>query len=272
MITFPNCKINLGLRVTGRRPDGYHDIETVMVPVQRLYDTLEIIATGKQKLVFSASGIPLDAPAEENLCVKAYRLLQEYYGIGGVKMHLHKTIPFGAGLGGGSSDAVAALRMLNRIFHLQLPFSRLESLAAELGSDTVFFLHNRPILARGRGEILTPVELDLERYFTVIIKPSFGVSTAEAYRGITPKEPEIPLPELLQQDIRTWRSNLRNDFEDTVFPLHPLLEHIKKDLYAYGAVYASMSGSGSAIFGLFEHPPRGIQFPDCFTHCEGYML
>lgn len=264
MIVFPNCKINLGLRVVRMRPDGYHDIETVMVPVHGLCDALEILPDAGDDCTFTSSGLAIDAPAEKNLCVQAYRLMRRRYGIAGVKMHLHKHIPFGAGLGGGSSDAVFALRLLSDLFALHLPDTELESLAAELGSDTVFFVRNRPMLAEGRGELLSPVKLDLSAYSIIIVKPPFGVSTAEAYAGIVPAEPECPLTEILSGGIQTWKEKLRNDFEPSVFRKYPEIAALKKGLYAAGAVYASMSGSGSAVFGLFRDipPPEHIQFPD----------
>lgn len=263
MILFPNCKINLGLRVVRKRPDGYHDIETVMVPVQGLCDALEILPDAGEGCTFTSSGLAIDAPAEKNLCVKAYDLMHRRYGIGGVKMHLHKHIPFGAGLGGGSSDAVFALRMLDETFGLNLPDMELESLAAELGSDTVFFVKNRPMLAEGRGERLTPVDVNLSGLYILLVKPPFGVSTAESYAGITPTEPKTPLTEILSADISTWKNSLQNDFEPSVFRKYPEIAAIKQSLYDSGALYASMSGSGSAVFGLFGRIPplESIQFP-----------
>ena len=272
MILFPNCKINLGLRVTAKREDGYHDLETVMIPVKGLCDALEILPAGKGGCVFSTSGLALDSPAEKNLCVGAYRLMHERYGIGGVKMHLHKHIPFEAGLGGGSSDAVFALKMLNETFALNLPDTELESLAGELGSDTVFFVKNRPMLAQGRGEILTPVELDVKRYYIVIVKPPFGVSTAEAYAGIVPSNPTIPLVKILSGSMYEWKDQLKNDFEGTVFQRYPEIAEVKQRLYACGAVYASMSGSGSAVFGLFEDEPEKVQFPGTYFVYSAPML
>jgi 4-diphosphocytidyl-2-C-methyl-D-erythritol kinase len=262
MIRFPNCKINLGLRVIRRREDGYHDIETAMVPVGGLCDALEILPDGAQGCTFTSSGLTIDAPAERNLCVRAYKLMRERYGIGGVRMHLHKHIPFGAGLGGGSADAVFVLTMLNDLFGLLLSEAKLKALAAELGSDTAFFVENRPMLATGRGEILTPVAIDLSGYRIVVVKPPLSVSTAEAYAGITPAAAEIPLAEILTGDIRTWKDTLKNDFEPVIFKKHPEIAAIKEWLYDSGAVYAAMSGSGSAVFGLFAREPETVAFPD----------
>lgn len=272
MIRFPDCKINLGLRVVAKRPDGYHEIETVMVPVPGLCDALEILPDAGEGCAFSSSGLAIDAPAEKNLCVKAYDLMRERHGIGGIKMHLHKHIPFGAGLGGGSSDAVCTLKMLDELFAVGLSESELESLAAELGSDTVFFVRNRPTLARGRGEILTPVEVNLSFYHIVIVKPPFGIRTAEAYAGIVPAEPAKPLAEILARPVIEWRENLANDFEKTLFGRYPELSRIKQKLYGAGAVYASMSGSGSAVFGLFDRRPETLQWPDSYFVYTGGML
>ena len=272
MILFPNCKINLGLRVVRKRPDGYHDIETAMVPVRGLCDALEILPDTKDGCLFSSSGLEIDAPAEKNLCVRAYELMKTRYGIGGVKMHLHKRIPFGAGLGGGSSDAVFALKMLADAFALDLPESELGLLAAELGSDTVFFVQNRPVLARGRGEVLAPIGMDLERYHGIIVKPPFGVSTAEAYAGVVPAQPDRPLTDVLSGGVHTWKGELKNDFEPSVFRRYPEIAAIKRQLYDCGAVYASMSGSGSAVFGLFDGEPEPTQFPDNYFVYSGHML
>lgn len=266
MITFPDCKINLGLHVLRRRADGFHDIETAMVPVPGLCDALEILRADAPGCTFTSSGRAIDAPAEKNLCVRAYERMRARHGIGGVKMHLHKHIPFGAGLGGGSADAAFALKMLDELFGLALPAEELKALAAELGSDTAFFIDNRPALAEGRGEVLSPLDLDLSGYTLYIVKPPFGVSTAEAYAGVVPREPERPLTELLAGDIRTWKEALKNDFEPIVFRKHPAIAALKERLYDRGALYAAMSGSGSAVFGIFGGEAEGLAFP------EGYFV
>ena len=272
MIVFPNCKINLGLRVVRKRNDGFHDIETVMVPVPGLCDALEILPGGTEGCAFSSSGLIVDAPMEKNLCVRACNLMRERYGIGGVRMHLHKYIPFGAGLGGGSADAAFVLGMLNELFAVGLPEHELESLAAELGSDTAFFTANRPALAQGRGEVLTPIGLDLRGYRILIVKPPIGISTAEAYAGITPAAAERPLADILAGDRREWKKSLKNDFEPVVFQKYPEIAAIKERLYDLGAIYAALSGSGSAVFGLFEGPPETIQWPENHFVYMGDML
>ncbi|MDR0953941.1 MAG: 4-(cytidine 5'-diphospho)-2-C-methyl-D-erythritol kinase [Rikenellaceae bacterium] len=272
MILFPNAKINLGLRVTAKRPDGYHDIETAMVPVPGLCDALEILRDEGDGCTFSTSGIAIDAPAGKNLCVRAYDLMHSRYGIGGVKMHLHKNVPFAAGLGGGSADAVFALKMLGELFTLNISEDELEALAAELGSDTPFFVRNRPMIATGRGEKLTPCDIDLSAYRVVIVKPPVGVSTAQAYARIVPAHPIQPLATLLAEDIGRWRESVHNDFEPVVFATCPELATIKERLYACGARYAAMSGSGSAIFGLFDHLPDELRFPADYFVYTGNML
>lgn len=252
MIIKARCKINLGLDVLRRREDGYHDLETVMLPVDGLYDTIEVVPSASASNEFCSLGIEVDCPAEQNLCLKAARLMQERYGVESVSITLHKRVPFGAGLGGGSSDATAVIMAMNEIFSLNLGEKTLISLAAELGSDTAFFVRSSAQLCRGRGEIMTPIEVDLRGLWLVLIKPNEGVSTREAYAGVTPCVPEIPLAERLKQPIAQWQGSVKNDFEKSVFAAHPSLATIKQQLLDAGAVYASMSGSGSTLFGLFD--------------------
>jgi 4-diphosphocytidyl-2-C-methyl-D-erythritol kinase len=262
-----NCKINLGLRVLARRDDGFHDIETVMFPVRGLYDTVSAVANlSGNRLV--ETGIQSGCPAEKNICMRALGLLQRQYGIGGATVTLHKTVPTGAGLGGGSSDAVATLRALDGVFALGLSDDTLEELGAELGSDVPFFVRNSPQLATGRGEILTPINIDLSGKWLAVVKPHVAVSTAEAYAGITPHTEEMPLSEVLRRDISEWKDLLINDFEASVFARYPELESLKRLLYAQGALYAAMSGSGSAIFGIFEGKPALRFAPSLFFHEE----
>lgn len=251
MIIKARCKINLGLDVLRRREDGYHDLETVMLPVDGLYDTIEVVPSASAGNEFYSLGIEVDCPAEQNLCLKAARLMQERYGVEGVSITLHKRVPFGAGLGGGSSDATAVIMAMNEIFSLNLDEESLISLAAELGSDTAFFVRSSPQLCRGRGEIMTPIDISLEGLWLVLIKPDEGVSTREAYAGVTPCVPDVALEERLKQPIAQWQGSVKNDFEKSVFAAHPRLAQIKQQLLDSGAVYASMSGSGSTIFGLF---------------------
>ena len=244
-----NCKINIGLDVLRRRADGYHDLSTVMVPVKGLYDVLTVEQAEESSL--SIVGIEVDCDAEQNICMKALRLMQQRYGIGDVSITLDKRIPFGAGLGGGSADGTAVILALNDIFSLGLDEVTLISLAAELGSDTAFFVRNTPQLCEGRGEIMTPIELDLAEYWLVLIKPDANVSTREAYAGVVPAIPELPLTERLQKPIAEWQGCVKNDFEKSVFAAHPIIADFKQKMIDSGATYASMSGSGSTVFGLF---------------------
>ena len=244
-----NCKINIGLDVLRRRADGYHDLSTVMVPVKGLYDVLTIEQAEESTL--SIVGIEVDCDPEQNICMKALRLMQQRYGIGEASITLDKRIPFGAGLGGGSADGTAVILALNEIFALGLDEATLISLAAELGSDTAFFVRNSPQLCEGRGEIMTPIELDLAGYWLVLIKPDANVSTREAYAGVVPAIPELSLTERLQKPIAEWQESVKNDFEKSVFAAHPIIGEIKQELIDAGATYASMSGSGSTVFGLF---------------------
>lgn len=249
-----NCKINLGLRILRRRTDGFHDIETAMFPVRELCDELSVIPHFPGSLL-TVSGNGLDCPAEDNICMHALRLMQHEYGIGDAKIKLRKAIPAGAGLGGGSSDAAFTLRALNSEFSLGLSDAGLERLAVRLGSDVPFFIRNTPQLCTGRGEVMAPMELNLSGMWLVILKPETGVSTAEAYSGITPSETGLSVQEILKRDISEWRELLVNDFEKTVFARYPAIGALKELLYDEGAVYASMSGSGSAVLGIFETPP-----------------
>ena len=245
MLLFPNAKINLGLHVIRKRPDGYHDIETLFYPVPGLCDVLELVHADRFEMHCYNAEI-----AGENLCEKAWRLLAARFDIPPVAIHLYKKIPMGAGLGGGSSDAAFTLTGLNTMFGLNLPKDELAGLAAQLGSDCAFFVYNRPMLARGRGEILTPFDISLGHAVRIYPQPVF-VSTRDAYAGITPHEPAMPLEKVLKRSIEEWKDLLVNDFEETVFARHPELATAKKSLYYNGAVYAAMSGSGSALFALY---------------------
>jgi 4-diphosphocytidyl-2-C-methyl-D-erythritol kinase len=262
-----NCKINLGLRVLGRRADGFHDIETVMFPVRGLYDTVSAVADSSGNRLIE-TGLQSGCPPEKNICMRALELLVRRYGIGGARVTLHKTVPTGAGLGGGSSDAVATLRALDDLFGLGLTDDTLEELGAELGSDVPFFVRNSPQFATGRGEILTPCEIDLSGKWLVVVKPPVGISTAEAYAGIMPHTEGMPLTEVLRRDISEWQELLVNDFEATVFALQPFLSQLKRLLFDAGALYAAMSGSGSAMFGIFEGEPTLDLDPTLFFHSE----
>jgi len=263
MIRKANCKINLGLDVLRRRPDGFHDLETVMIPVPGLCDDVEVTPTGRSGVAFETEGIPVDCPASDNICLKAFRLMQRRYGVDGVRIRLCKRVPFGAGLGGGSSDGTAVILALDELFGLRLPESELIDCAAELGSDTAFFVRNTPQLCTGRGEVMTPFPVDLGGLTLVIVKPDEGVSTREAYAGVRPHVPEVPLTERLRRPVAEWQGVVTNDFEPHVFAAHPSIRAAKERLLAAGALYAAMSGSGSAVFGLFDlrgdGPEKGAQ-------------
>ena len=235
-----------------KRNDGYHNLETIFYPV-KLSDALEIVKS--EKTEFTTSGIPIDGDSENNLVLRAYRLLQAEFDLSAVKIHLHKMIPFGAGLGGGSADAAFALKMLNRIFNLNLSTSELESYASKIGADCPFFIQNKPTFAHGIGDQFKEVKVDLSNYKVVIVKPPYSVSTAEAYRNIQPAKADFDLMNIASLPIDEWKNVIRNDFENSVFPIYPEIKEIKQKLYNAGAIYASMSGSGSAVFGIFRHLP-----------------
>ena len=251
MIVHPHVKINLGLHVLRKRPDGYHDLESLFIPWHGLHDVLEIVPAAAPEMHLYGLSLGEGGDGGDNLCMRAWQLLHECYGIPPVAIHLWKGIPAGAGLGGGSADAAFTLRMLSEMFGLGLSDELLASLAARLGSDCAFFVYNRPMVASGRGEILVPYEIDVTKFRIEVVTPPVHVSTREAYAGVTPREPAISLREALSRPLDEWREVLVNDFEPSVFAAHPELARIKADLYARGARYASLSGSGSAIFGLF---------------------
>lgn len=269
MIRKANCKINIGLDVLRRRPDGYHDLETVMLPLRELYDELTVERTHEEGCHFSQRGIVVDCPAEQNICLKAFRLMQSRYGVDGVQILLDKRVPFGAGLGGGSADGTMTLLALNELFGLHLSEEELIVLAAELGSDTAFFVRNSPQLCTGRGVEMEPIDLGmLNGLWLLLVKPDEGVSTREAYAGVRPAEPERSLRERLMAPITAWQGAVKNDFEPSVFAAYPRLQTIKEQLLECGACYAAMSGSGSTLFGLFDREPSAHPFEGLFTHCE----
>jgi 4-diphosphocytidyl-2-C-methyl-D-erythritol kinase len=247
MIAFPNAKINLGLNIVSKRPDGFHNLETCFYPV-KIFDSLEIIHS--DLFEFTHSGIE-SSTGEDNLVIKAYRAVQKKYGIGTVKIHLHKAIPMGAGLGGGSSDAAFTVKLLNELFQLDLTTKEMEEIVSPIGSDCPFFINNKAVIGKEKGNVFFPVTLSLEGYFGLLVFPPFGVSTKEAYSKVVPKTPLLPVEDIVQKDIHQWKISLNNDFEDSVFEIYPMLRDIKEQLYAHGAVYASMSGSGSTMFGIF---------------------
>jgi 4-diphosphocytidyl-2-C-methyl-D-erythritol kinase len=253
MIAFPFCKINLGLHVINKRPDGYHNIETCFYPVP-WKDVLEIIPSSTTQLFLT--GNKIEGDQRSNLCLKAYELLKKDFPIGPVDIHLHKIIPTGAGLGGGSSDGAHALSILDSLFALNLSNEKLSEYALQLGSDCPFFMTRSPMIGTSRGEVMDKSPVNLSGLNVTIVNPDVHVSTSEAYSGIAPKKPDQPLTEILQRPIAEWKSCLKNDFEETVFGKHPVIVEIKNSLYARGAAYASMSGSGSSVFGLYEKEPE----------------
>lgn len=257
MIVFPNAKINLGLRILRKRRDGFHDIESAFLPVG-LSDILEIVKVAGdhhgQSERLTLSGIPLEATVD-NLCIRVLFLLKEKYEIPEVNLHLHKRIPTGAGLGGGSSNAVFTLKALNEMFGLNLDVSTLMDYASKIGSDCPFFIINQPSLATGRGEKLEPLTLDLSGYTIILVQPGIIVNTTLAYKMVSPTEKDQPVKEVLRLAPEEWNGRLVNHFEAPVFEKYPEIAGLKETLYATGAVYASMTGSGSAVFGLFRDNP-----------------
>ena len=248
MIVYPNAKINLGLNVLSKREDGYHDISSVFYPVKECVDILEIIKS--ERFEFTRSGIEISDG--ENLCEKAWKLLDTDFGIGNVKIHLHKQIPIGAGLGGGSADASFTLKYLTELFDLNLNNKELEKYALRLGADCPFFIDNTPKLVEGIGEKMTSIDLDLSNYEIRLVNPDIHISTKEAYSGIVPKTPVLSVDKIIELPIIEWKGKLKNDFEESIFEKHQQLEGIKDELYKQGSIYSSMSGSGSIVFGIFE--------------------
>lgn len=255
MIVFPNAKINIGLQVVAKRNDGYHNLETILYPV-KLSDALEIAESVKTE--FSISGLSIDGRKQDNLVYKAYLLLKRDFKLPELKLHLHKVIPFGAGLGGGSSDAAYTLKLLNDYFELNLYHKKLKEYAAAIGADCPFFIENKPAFATGIGDHLKSINLDLSDFEIIILKPPFAVSTPEAYKNIQTKKSGFNLREIGSIPVEHWRENVFNDFETTVFSIYPQIKILKETLYKLGALYASMSGSGSAVYGIFRHLPTNI--------------
>ena len=279
MLDFPHAKINLGLNITRRRPDGYHDIETIFYPIP-IADALEVLPWGEDPTSEPESGDPrtaptvcargkcrlfryglrVEAPADSDLTVRAYSLLDEAYHLPPADIHLLKRIPMGAGLGGGSADAAYALKLLNQVFEIGLSIDELEGIAARLGADCAFFVEGRPVFAEGIGNVFTPVgHLSLAGYGIMVVKPDVFVSTREAYASVKPCRPTVSLKEIAQREPETWRELMVNDFEASIFPRFPEIASIKQRLYDGGALYASMSGSGSSVYGLFG---PGVETPD----------
>ncbi len=252
MILFSNAKINLGLFILNKREDGFHSIESLKYPIP-FCDVLEILPA--ETFSFQILGKEIKGRLEDNLIWKAYNLIKEKHDIPAVRIILQKNIPMGAGLGGGSSNASFVLKGLNEFFSLNISDEELRLIAGKLGSDCPFFISNTPQIATGKGDILRSFEINLKGKFLYLIDPEIHIGTAEAYARVSPKETKFDWEELPKMNFKFWRDALKNDFEDSIFPAHPELEKLKKQLYANGAVYASMSGSGSSIFGIFEKQP-----------------
>ena len=268
MIIFPNCKINLGLQIIRRRNDGYHDLQTVFYPT-KIYDALEVIqepgessknypampdgVTAKEALQFECTGLDVGNDPVTNLCVKAFQILKkDFPQIPSSQMHLHKTIPIGAGFGGGSADGAFTLLLLNQKFGLGISRETLLDYALQLGSDCPFFIINKPCYATGRGEFLEHISLDLSSYRFIIVHPGIHINTSQVFSEITPTGATTSIKEIVKQPIETWRHELKNDFEEPIFKNYPEVKKIKNDLYESGSIYSSMSGSGSAVYGIFE--------------------
>lgn len=252
MISFPNAKINLGLNVVARKSDGYHNIESCFLPIDWC-DVLEIVPASSFQ--FSATGLPIPGNQVDNLCVKAFNLIQQNHQIGNVHIHLHKMIPMGGGLGGGSADGAFTLKLLNEFFELHLTTNELKNYASQLGSDCPFFIENNPRYVTGTGFEFADIEVSLKGKFLALTNPNIHVGTKEAYSQIKPKASETSIPEILKKPLDTWKSKLRNDFETSVFPLQPDIAALKDSFYANGAIYASMTGSGATVYGIFEEAP-----------------
>ena len=274
MVTFPNAKINLGLDVVSKRPDGYHNLETVFYPIP-LEDVLEITTVkdaNAPDFTFKMHNAVFDGDNNDNLVVKAYKILAADHKLPKVEMALYKNIPTGAGLGGGSADAAFALKMLNEIAGLALSDDILEEYAAQIGADCAFFIRNTPAYATGIGNILTPTTCNISGYTLVLVKPEIHISTKQAYSLVRPAAPETPLTEIAKLPVEQWKGLMKNDFEKSVFAAHPSMERIKEQLYEIGAVYASMSGSGSSFFGIFKEEQDiekiKAQFTGMFCWCK----
>lgn len=271
MLLLPNCKINIGLNIVSKRSDGYHNLETVFFPIP-LRDNLEFKEIENEDVPYRlvSGGVPIEGKPEDNLIVKVYLDMKAEFNLPALELSLYKNIPMGAGLGGGSSDAAAMMKGLNETYNLQLSAEDMEKRLAKFGADCPFFVRNKPAYATGIGDELTNCNVSLKDKFIVLVKPDVFVSTKEAYAHVTPKLPAVPLAEAIKLPIETWKEQIVNDFEQSVFPFHPELPAIKQTLYDMGAVYASMSGSGSTMYGIFNRPtPEANEvFDKCFVYTK----
>lgn len=273
MITYPNAKINLGLNIVEKRPDGYHNLETIFYPIN-LQDALEVNKLEEESTCrLKMSGIPIEGDSNNNLVVKAYHLLKnDFPDMPSIQIHMFKHIPTGAGLGGGSADAAFMIKLLNEKFKLNLSIEKMEEYAAQLGADCAFFIQNKPVFAKGIGNIFEPIQLSLKGFYIILVKPDIFVSTKDAFSHIIPCKPSLSLKEVIQMPIETWRATMKNDFENSVFQKFPEIAAIKDKLYDLGALYASMSGSGSSVFGIFREQIAHVDeiFNGCF--CRQRLL
>lgn len=270
MICFPNAKINLGLNVTQKRTDGFHNIETIFYPIA-WHDALEVVESSNGNFNLHTSGIAIHGAKEDNLLYKAYQLIKEYSQIPPIDVYLHKTLPMGAGLGGGSSDAAFFINLLNDNFQLQLATEQKITIAKQLGSDCAFFIENKPVFAFNKGDEFKPIELNLSDYYIALIYPNIHSNTKDAYSLVKPQIPEVSLLDVISKPIETWKNTLVNDFEKSIFSIYPKVKEVKEMLYSSGAIYASMSGSGSAVFGIFSQQPT-LSIDESFTHWIGKMM
>ena len=267
MITYPNAKINLGLNIVEKRPDGYHNLETIFYPIN-LQDALEVTQLdGEGEYALTLSGTPIEGDPDQNLVIKTYRLLKkDFPDMPAIDIHMYKHIPTGAGLGGGSADAAFMIKLLNEKFKLGLSIEKMEEYAATLGADCAFFIRNKPVFASGIGNIFEPIQLSLKGYYLVLVKPDIFVSTKDAFSLIQPMKPSQSLREIVRMPVETWRATMKNDFENSVFQKYPEIAAIKDKLYDMGAIYASMSGSGSSVYGIFREQVEFVDeiFSGCF--------
>ncbi|MEN9612986.1 MAG: hypothetical protein RLZZ628_3800 [Bacteroidota bacterium] len=272
MLTFPNAKINIGLNIIEKRTDGFHNIESVFYPVEWC-DILEIIPSqdsSAKEATFQSSGLTIPGNESSNLCLKAWNLLKSRITLPPI-IHLHKVIPMGAGLGGGSADGAFTLTMLNEVYDLNLSNDELKDFARQLGSDCAFFIENRPVFCYDKGDQFEDFSLDLKGKYVVLVNPDIHISTAEAYAGVSPKKPEISLKEALMQPIVSWKKIIKNDFEKKLLISYPTIADIKESLYQSGAIYASMTGSGSTVYGIFDNESESLKI-DIKTHFPNFAV
>ncbi|MCE2733732.1 MAG: 4-(cytidine 5'-diphospho)-2-C-methyl-D-erythritol kinase [Cyclobacteriaceae bacterium] len=270
MVVFPHCKINLGLHVLYKRADGYHELDTCFYPIT-FHDLLEVLPA--KNFSVTLTGLSIPGNKTDNICVMAYRLLQQEYQLPNISIHLHKEVPIGAGLGGGSSDGVFTLKALNTIFNLGITPEKMLHYASQLGSDCAFFCQDNPMIGRGRGELLSPVSVSLKHFYLILLKPPIHISTKTAFAGLKPKERKVSIEKIVTQvPVDKWKDHLSNDFEESIFKLYPEIEACKTKLYDHGAVYASMTGSGAGVYGLFNNETDVVKFQDKNLIWRGRLL